>query len=935
MKKKSTQSQYLLSAVGLAVLGLCSQGHAQDAQAMEKVEVTGSSIRRVENEQALPVTVLKAEDFTKAGITTLGDLLQALPQALSLLPSNAGAGTIINLRGLGSNRTLVLLNGRRLSNEPTSDGLANIDILPISALERVEVLNDGASSIYGSDAVAGVVNFITKRQYQGIEITAQDGKPQHSGGGNEQGFTVTGGTGDLAKDGWNVYGTFNHHQKGLLMEADRPMLGQGSAAATSVGSSGYANPANIKVGSSYYNPYGSSNCSSGYQATTSGNAGCVSNPSDYNVALYPNQQENFYSKGTLKLAPDHTLTAEYNHGQTWIDSLKTPATSAGSGSTFSALAGSALPANYPSSVPAFTITTASPWFPGGTGGVPAIAGLSPLSTNHTAYNILWAAPGGMAEEIDTQINQRFVLNDQGRLAGWDYKAGFLAGSTDRIVSAAQNVYNGQMLQQDFLNGSINPFSATQNATGQAALSAASLDGQAVRKARTTLTGLDATGSRELMDLDGGPLAIAVGASMLRDTFHDSKLASAEYSTFGYTAPTLAFASRMVASAFTELDAPITKELTVNGAVRDDHYSDVGNTINPKVSFRFQPAQEMIFRGSIGTGFRAPSLNDLYGYSTPGATSTAGYAINDPLLCPNGVPQTTMSGYNSGATSQGQNYASCASSTVNGTTHNNNLPIRTSSNPDLKPETSRTYTFGMVFEPAKDMNMSLDYWHINLDNIINALPMSAVAANPAAYSNLFARDANNNLLYINDVTANLGGMKESGIDVTSNYRFDVTDVGRFNVGLDGTYLLTFESQTAPGAAWVSNLGQFGNVTNTPINSNPTLGFRWRHNLHADWTNGDWSARVTELFTSHYVDQNTCTGTTVNGVACSGHMIPSYSLVNLSLAYSGFKNLTLIGGVNNVFNRLPPATNDSVYTYGYLSSNASPLLRAYLLTATYRF
>ena len=135
---------------------------------------------------ALPVTVLNAVDFTKAGITTLGDLLQALPQALSLLPSNAGAGTIINLRGLGSNRTLVLLNGRRLSNEPTSDGLANIDILPISALERVEVLNDGASSIYGSDAVAGVVNFITKRQYQGIEITAQDGKPQHSGGGNEQ-----------------------------------------------------------------------------------------------------------------------------------------------------------------------------------------------------------------------------------------------------------------------------------------------------------------------------------------------------------------------------------------------------------------------------------------------------------------------------------------------------------------------------------------------------------------------------------------------------------------------------------------------------------------------------------------------------------------------------------------------------------------------------
>jgi iron complex outermembrane receptor protein len=713
------------------------------------------------------------------------------------------------------------------------------------------------------------------------------------------------------------------------------MLGQSSAASTGLGSSSYANPANIKIGSSYYNPYGSTGCSPGFQGTTSGNAGCVQNPSDYNVALYPNQQQDFYTKGTLKLAPDHTVTAEYNRGQTWIDSLKTPATSAGSGSTFSALAGSALPSNYPTSVPAFTITTASPWFPGGSGGVPAISGLSPAASNHTAYTIQWAAPGGMAEEIDSQINQRFVLNDQGRLDGWDYKAGFLAGASDRIISAAQNVYNGQLLQQDFLNGSINPFSATQNATGQAALSAASLDGQAVRRARTTLTGLDATGSRELMDLDGGALAMAVGASVMRDTFHDSKLASAEYSTFGYTAPTLAFANRMVESVFTELNAPLTKELTVNGAVRDDHYSDVGNTVNPKLSFRFQPAQEMIFRGSASTGFRAPSLNDLDGYSTPGATNTAGYAINDPLLCPNGVPQTGMSGYNSGATSQGQNYASCASSTVNGSTKTNNLPIRTSSNPALQPETSKTYTLGMVFEPAKDLNMSLDYWHVTLNNVINALPMSAVAANPAAYSNLFVRDANNNLLYINDVTANLGALKESGLDVTSNYRFDVADVGRFNVGIDGTYLLTFENQTTPGAAWVSNLGVFGNVTNTPINSNPTLGFRWRHNLHADWSNGPWSARVTELYTSSYLDQNTCSGTTVNGVSCTNHHIPSYSLVNLSVAYSGFKDVTLIAGVNNLFSRLPPATNDSIYSYGYVSSNASPLLRSYLLTATVRF
>jgi iron complex outermembrane receptor protein len=937
MKKNLRQSQHLLSAVGMAVLGLCSQAQAQEA-ALERVEVTGSSIRRVENEAALPVSVLKAEDFTKAGITTLGDLLQALPQALSLLPSNAGAGTIINLRGLGSNRTLVLLNGRRLSNEPTSDGLANIDILPISALERVEVLNDGASSTYGSDAIAGVVNFITKRQYQGVEISGQASKPQHSGGGNEQGFNITAGTGDLNKDGWNVYATFNHHQKALLLEKDRPMLGQGSPAATSVGSSGYGNPANIKVGTAYFNPYGSTGCTPGFTGAASGNSlgGCILDPNATNVAIYPNQQENFYAKGTLKISADHTLYAEYNRGQTWIDSLKNPGTSAGSGSTFSALAGSALPANYPTSVPGFTITTASPWFPGGSGGVPAISGLSAAATNKTAYTLLWQAPGGMAEQIDTQLNQRFVLNDQGRLEGWDYKAGFVAGSSDRTVSAAHNVFDGSLLQQGFLNGSINPFSATQNATGQAALDAARLDGTAVRRARTTITGVDAQGSRELMELDGGPLAIALGANALHGTFHDQKLAAGQYSTFGYTAPTLAGDNRNVLSAFAELNAPVTKELTLNGAVRDDHYSDVGNTFNPKLSFRFQPSQEVILRGAASTGFRAPSMNDSHGYSTPGATNTAGIAINDPFLCPNGVPQTTLSGYNAGNTSQGQNYASCASTTVNGTTKANNLPTRTSSNPLLKPETSKTFTLGVVFEPAKDLNLSFDYWHIGMNNVINALPMTAVAANPAAYSNLFVRDANNNLLYINNVTANLGSLRESGIDVTSNYRFLVPEVGQFGIGLDGTYLLNFENQVTPGAAWVNNVGQFGNVTNAPIANSPTLGFRWRHNLHADWTNGAWTTRVTELFTSSYQDQNTCTGVTVNGVSCSNHTIPSYSLVNLSVAYSGIKDLTLIAGVNNVFNRLPPATNNTgTYSNGYVSSNASPLLRSYLMTATYRF
>src|SRR5205085_7187387 len=138
----------------------------QADQPMTRVEVTGSSIKRLAAEDALPITEIKAEELQKQGMTTLADVMMSLPQSASLAPSNGGSGTNINLRGLGVNRTLVLLNGRRLANEAIADGYANLDTIPISALARVEVLRDGASSIYGSDAIGGVVNFITKREVQ-------------------------------------------------------------------------------------------------------------------------------------------------------------------------------------------------------------------------------------------------------------------------------------------------------------------------------------------------------------------------------------------------------------------------------------------------------------------------------------------------------------------------------------------------------------------------------------------------------------------------------------------------------------------------------------------------------------------------------------------------------------------------------------------------
>ena len=234
MKKHTTPKRLLLSAITLGVLGVAQQAGAQDAAApavqaeakpaaqLERIEITGSSIKRLASEDALPVTTIKATEFEQRGITTLADLMMTLPQSLSLTPSNAGSGTNINLRGLGVNRTLVLLNGRRLANEAIADGYANLDNIPMGALQRTEVLNDGASSIYGSDAIGGVVNFITKRQYSGASVTVQGVKPQRSGGGDEQRVNFIVGTGDLDKDGWNIYGTVDAHKRSRLAQSATP-----------------------------------------------------------------------------------------------------------------------------------------------------------------------------------------------------------------------------------------------------------------------------------------------------------------------------------------------------------------------------------------------------------------------------------------------------------------------------------------------------------------------------------------------------------------------------------------------------------------------------------------------------------------------------------------------------------------------------------------
>ncbi len=898
MKKSNTYHtpKLVLSGITLAVITMMNQVSAQEVQ---RIEVTGSSIKRLASEASLPITAIAGEDLEKRGMTSLADLMMALPQSSSLAPSNAGSGTNINLRGLGVNRTLVLLNGRRMANEAIADGYANLDVIPMSAIARVEILNDGASSIYGSDAIGGVVNFITKRDYKGASITAQTVQPRKTGGGDEQRLSFIVGAGDLQQDGWNVYATMDAHRRSRLLGSDRaelssPELLTSIGRAPALASGGFASPANFTIPSvktfKAANPYYATGCTAPYSIKGANNT-CVINNLTYNTALYENDQTTFYAKASKKISDDHYITADYSRGQEHIFGTKVPTTS---------LAANGVTALLPST---------SKWYPGKSGGVPTVAGVTgaPLLVTWSVAEL------GPYITKDEQINQRFSLSDEGSLAGWDYKAGVVYGVSDRTGALDSGSVDGAKLLTGISNGTLNPF-GLQDTAGLDYLKSIGLDGQILRVSRSTFAGLELTVNKELMQLPAGPLGIAIGADYHRDTTEDTKTDLGYLATYAASVPSHGQGARNVAALYTELEIPATKQLNFNLAVRDDHFSDFGNTINPKASFRYQPTAALMFRGSVNTGFRAPTLFDRYGYRVAGANATTGAAWDDPLQCPSATPAVAGSG-------------KALPGLVSATVCNLKLPRQTGSNAALTPETSKGGTLGVVIEPMKNMTASFDFWKITMDNMLANLPEQAYFLNPAKYADLFVRDATGKLLYIKNITMNLGGQKASGIDVGLAYRLPKTDAGDFNVQLNGTYLTQFDNQLEKGGDFSSNIGRFGLASNGTTSSLPIITFRWKHTLALSWSKTDWNAQLTQNYNTGYHDQNLV-------AAQYFRDIKPYSSFNLTTAYKGFNHFVIAVGIANLFDAKPPVTNHSGYN-GYLSSAASPIGRSVNTRLTYNF
>ena len=872
----------------LAALNLAPQqalAQSDDAQPkMQRVEITGSSIKRIDNETALPVQLIKREDIEKSGVTTAAELLRNISANTAPLSDGASItdGTSgqrgfngANLRGIGVSSTLVLLNGRRLANFASPGDNAGVDLnnIPAGAIQRVEVLKDGASAIYGTDAIGGVINFITRKDYTGADLGVSASATQE-GGAQKKTASISAGFGDLERDRFNVFGALDAQKLGALRSSQRSFIAERPLVSTLpalMSSNTY--PANIDISSAQraalvragtlpagatanrINPAAPGCNPPASVHAPRGPGGALGCSYDYmqDTEIYPESRKiGFVGRATFQVADGHQVFAELVQSEAETSYVLSP-----NPIRIRNLPVAVLPERYR------TVLSAP--------GLPA-------TVSGIRYRMTEA--GNRTNEV-TSSAQRIVLGASGIAAGWDYDLG-LARAENRAVD---KYVDGYVLFDKFdaavRAGTVNPFGPSSQA-GRELIGSIQVNDEA-RKSKGISSSLDAKASRTLMALGGGDLAVALGGELRREEqqFRPSALLLSNNiagdrdsgAAAGSTTDLKATDdSRNVGSVFAELVAPFTKELEMQFALRHDRYSEVGSSTNPKLGLRWQPLRQMMVRASAGTGFRAPSLSDL---KRPTTYGTASSFLTDPQ---------------------------CARQEGSIDLCTDQWPVERRSNPNLKPEESRQLSLGAVLDSGRGASIALDYWNITKKDVISTLGEQIIVDNPAAYNGKYIeRDSDGFITNILLQKENQGRLKTSGIDLSGEWRSAAGPYGRLAANLSGTYILEYDRQFGPQEGYRSNLGVF---------LNDQVIQRWRHRVSLDWTLGGVGLTLANQFSSGYTDQNT-TYDPVSDTLLPSRKVSSYSLWDLTGSWNLSPRLKLRAGVLNLFDKAPPFSNQAYY------------------------
>jgi iron complex outermembrane receptor protein len=889
METVLSRSLRVMFASGAALM-LAQPAFAQDTAPIQRVEITGSAIKRIDAETAVPVTVVKMADLKREGITTVEQVManlsvsQASTGTSQTVGSGTGGASFADLRGIGANKTLVLLNGRRLANNAIDSSAPDLNMIPFAALERVEVLRDGASSLYGSDAVGGVINFITKKDFQGGTVTLGSDNPEKEGGSSSN-FNVGYGWGDLEKNGFNIFAMVDRQEQGRIGGTQRDY---NTRYAGGLSPSTY--PANWAQGDLAGNPVGPG-CSAAYLVPGQG-GGCNMTTSSFVDYVPKSKRTTGLVKGTFKLSENHELGIELLSTESSVQTRVAPVPHGGLYINRLRPDG-----------------TANPYFPTAAGLDPtymdelgaATAGVQPGFVTAKWRNL----PNGPRADENINKQNRAVVSLKGVIAGWDYDAA-LSYNENKVKQNLFGYDDDNIISQGILNGVINAF-GDQDAAGTALLNSASLSGNE-RNSKGTNKGADLKLSREVGDWlnTGHQSALAVGAQYEHQQFHDEAnydFASKVASSTGIDPNTLNDGSRSVSAFFSELNVPLLKNLDVTAAVRYDRYSDFGHTTNPKFSFTYRPANALLLRGSYSKGFRAPSLYEINAANSYTNSSQG----DDPINCPGGTP---IAGKPASSNCQQQ------------------FQVMNGGNKNLSPEKSKNGTIGVMWEPINNLTLSADWWTIRLTNQISSLSDSDVLADPVTFGQYYHRNVAGNLAtdgtqcpnpvtcgYLDLRTQNLGDMNTNGVDLSASYRMRTKDYGNFTLNYSGTWVHKYEYQNFIGDEMRQNVGIYSG--NGPI-------FRWQNTVNLNWAKGDVAGGLVAHYKSGYVDQD------------PDNHVASYTTFDGYGSWKALPGLTLTAGVRNLFDREPPLSyQTTVFQAGYDPRYTDPTGRTMYVRATYDF
>lgn len=917
---------------------------ADRTPAVAEVVVTGSLLRQPNLTATSPLTTVSNQEFKLQGATNVEDVLNTLPSVFASQNSglsNGATGTAtVDLRGLGANRTLVLIDGRRVgSSDPSDTGAVDLNLIPASLISRVDIVTGGASAIYGSDAIAGVVNFVMQHDFEGVRLDGNFEDFEHGnhnsyveGLESDRGFNApTGATsggaridvtaviGANAPDGkGNVTAYLGYRHIDAVTQAGYDYSGCSlaeSGKGYACSGSGTTTSARFitSAGDTYLDP--KTNALRAYNSAT--------DAYNYAPANYYQRPDTRYTAGFFahyEINPKLEVYSDFMFMDD--DSTAQIAPSGLFGQSFT----------IPCSNGMLTTAELSSFCGGGTAGS--------FDANILRRNV----EGGDRQDILRHQEFRGVIGARGDLDNvWHYDVYAEMTQTtmndestgDISLSRAQAALSGcssSYTSLTLLTGCTpyNIFSA--GGVSQAALNYIEVDAFESSKitqqvTNATLTGdLGKYGLKSPWASDG--LSVALGTEYRREALNlsvDTEYSSGDLAgAGGATLPVSG--SYDVYELFGEMraplisDKPFVKDLSIDGAYRFSDYSTVGTTSTYSIEGNYSPSRDIRFRVSYNRAERAPNITELYASQTvtDGALTTDNCSGATPVYTAAQCART------------GVTAAEYGNVTTNSAAQYNGM---TGGNPDLKPEVANTYSGGIVFTPSfiPNLSVTLDYFNIFISGVIEEISAQNVLNDCATTGNSFDcslvhRSSTGSLWlgtsgYVTDTLVNAGSLQTSGADAQVDYRWKIPqvaghDLGRMSFDFMGTYLASYVSENVPGSGSKYDCaGFYGSTCGTP---NPV----WRHKFRATWTS-PWNFDVSAQW--RYIGSVRTDGDIANvgdTVYSADEKIPAISYMDLTVSMKIKDRYTFRVGCKNVFDQDPPIVGSNSLTGVYGNGNTFP-------------